>query len=175
MINSLTISSSIPSSYFKLVNFIIFQSVWCLGVFTGNTYVLVSAALIAAHFFLSQERRTDLQALLIIAPIGITVDLFLSISQVFVFDISIIPVWLLLLWFAFSLTIVHSLAWIRNLPMVAQVFLGAFGGTSSYYAGYRFGAVDFGHPELHTCIILALVWGCKIPLFYFLVDRYVKK
>lgn len=175
MISTIALAPAALGNYFKVVNFVIFQSVWLLGVFAGNSYVVASIALVALHFYTSPARRSDLMTILVVAPIGACVDFILSLTSVFVFDTTMIPIWLFVLWLAFALTIVHSMDWIKKMPIYVQALLGMFGGTSSYYAGYRFGAVDFTYSDIQTCIILAFVWGCKIPLFYYLVGKYVKR
>lgn len=166
--------SGMPPVVFKALNFVGFQSIWMLGVFYGNRYLAISAALIALHFLVTPQRQRDMATLITVAAVGICVDSIFTLTGIFVFDTLIIPPWLVLLWCGFALTLQHSLQWLSRFPLALQSALGAFGGTTSYYAGFRFGAVDYSFSQPVTIAAMAFAWGLMMPLFCYIVRRHDK-
>ncbi len=174
MIKSHDIPSPImtPETLLKLINFVIFQCIWFACVLGGNEYIALSIALIALHFTLSTSRKRDLQVLAAVTMIGGTCDLILSLTGLLVFDTPLIPLWLIVIWSGFSLTLTHSLAWLSRSHKSLQAGLGAIGGSASYFAGYKLEAVSFTYDVLPTLGVIFILWGSLIPLFYLMVNRY---
>ncbi len=163
-----------PDTLLKVINFVIFQCIWFACVLGGNEYLALSIALIALHFTLSGYRIRDLKILATVTILGGACDLTLSLTGVLVFDTPFIPAWLLILWSGFSLTLTHSLAWLGSAHKSLQSTLGALGGSASYFAGYKLGAVSFTYDTLPTLGIIFIQWGSLIPIFYFMVNRYAR-
>ncbi len=164
-------TSNMHPAAFKVANFIGFQSIWMLGVFYGNQFLAISAALIALHFVITPQRRSDFATMAAVASVGMLVDNAFSLSGIFVFDTLLIPPWLALMWCGFALTLGHSLVWLSRFPPVVQALFGAFGGTSSYYAGYRFGAVEYSYDTTLTLAAMACAWAVMMPVFCYMVKR----
>jgi hypothetical protein len=59
----------------------------------------------------------------------------------------------------------RSLKFLNRHLTLAALF-GAIGGPSSYFAGQRFGAVEFGYELMPTLLLLAAIWACLLPLFF---------
>ncbi len=110
--------------------------------------------------------------MVVITLIGGACDLTLRLTGVLVFDTTLIPLWLVVLWSGFSLTLTHSLEWLSRAPRTLQSGLGAIGGAASYFAGYTFEAVSFSYDILPTLGIVFVLWGSLIPTFYLLINRY---
>ncbi len=176
MIKSLDIPSTImaPDTRLKVVNFVIFQCIWFACVLGGNEYLALSITLILLHFILSSSRKRDLQVLAMVTMIGGACDLTLSLTEILVFDTPLIPIWLLIIWSGFSLTLTHSLAWLSQAPKALQSAFGAIGGTASYFAGYKLNAVNFTYDALPTLTVIFIIWGALIPIFYSMVNRYAR-
>lgn len=150
-----------------LINFLGFQVIWFGSILLGDSFLLVSAGLIAAHFFYNPStRNTDAKLALVCLLCGLVIDNGLMFLGVMAFpDVSyshlIVPTWLLSLWVAFGLTINHSLKAFRGKFWLAFVSGGIF-GPLSYMAGERLGAVEMQMSPLETFAVFALIWA---PLF----------
>jgi len=72
-----------------------------------------------------------------------------GITDVRLFDM---PVWLVVLWLGFVLTLQHSLQWIRAKKYVCMMAFSLF-GTMSYVAGRRFDVIQFSN-EMILCLLL---------------------
>lgn len=151
----------------KLGNFVWFQSIWFLAVFTQYQFFLVICALVAAHFLFIRHRKKEAFCVLPVAFFGCFVDICLTFAGFFQFSEHIlfinIPYWLVALWIGFAATLGHSLSYLQNRFPLA-VILGAISAPMSYWAGNRFGAVEFPLGLLFTMVVLACVWAVLLPL-----------
>jgi len=113
----------------------------------------------------------------LISVVGVCTDSLLSISGVFIFDQSLpflpIPLWLLLLWFAFAMTLPYGFAFVSKSSPLIQALIGA-AASFSYLIGMNLGAVTYGYPLLITQCILIGIWSLLIPLYFNLIhqERY---
>ena len=156
---------------FLLINFVFFQLTWFICVLGGDEWLILALGLLVCHFLLSSRKRSDLVVMTLIGIIGICVDFVLTLIGIFQFSEVLFPLWLVVLWAMFALTFNHSMAWIKRRPLYQQSVLGALGGASSYYAGMRLGAVDFGFDVVITMLVLLLLWGLLVPLNVFVLAR----
>jgi hypothetical protein len=101
-----------------------------------------------------------------VTAVGIVCDTILTDMGIFSFTNQpiFIPLWLAVLWACFATTINHSLSFMKTKPLVQVVFAG-FGGPSSYFAGQRFGSVEFGYSLPLTLVVLSLIWILLFSLF----------
>ena len=157
---------------FLIFNFVGLQATWAacaygathsfpaLGVIVGATYVI-------AHFYLSKQRIRDLVTMLIIATVGIILDIALTQVHILSFpndanNFLPIPIWLIALWFVFSLMVPYSLYWLgANLKIAA--IAGAIGGSFSYFLGHKLGALQLADPLAVSAGIYFLKWGIIFP------------
>ena len=103
--------------------------------------------------------------MMIVASIGIFVDGYLSFIGLFAFaNDALVPFWLIVLWFGFSITLQRGLKFL-NKHWIFAALLGSFGGSTSYLSGYYLGAVDFGFSFKTSLIILVLHWLVLMPVF----------
>ena len=154
------------TSHFYWFNFVFFQLMWFVAVFfTSNGQIFLIFALLL-HFYLSPNRKYDLASLITITAIGGTVDLLLSWLGLMRFpEADLLPLWLVLLWVHFAVALNHGMSWLNKIPVYFQVLFGGLFGPLSYYAGYKFGAVDFPLPHLQTLFILAVIWSTLLPVY----------
>lgn len=112
--------------------------------------------------------------MLVTAIPGVIVDILLTVTGVYIFSGSEqllpIPMWLILLWLAFTATLRHSLAYLRHRYWVAAG-LGAVGGTLSYIGGTTLGAVGFGMSLYTTAFLLVCIWACLMPVIFLICNR----
>jgi hypothetical protein len=147
-------------------NALAFNGFWALAcVGQDKTLFITGVVLIALILATDNIARTCLLAARI-TTIGLLVDSVLTRSEVFIFpDHTFVPLWLGLLWAGFSTTLARSLKFLNRHLTLAALF-GAIGGPSSYFAGQRFGAVEFGYELMPTLLLLAAIWACLLPLFF---------
>lgn len=142
------------------IQILLFNLIWTVGVLGGNPFIVLGISALILHFWLTPTRVEDLM-ILPLAFIGIAVDLTLISVGVFSFDT--IPWWLAIIWFAFVLSFEHSLKFLRNLNWYFLVILGAAGGTWSYLAGWKLGAVELPLGWEITAIVVAVCWSVLLP------------
>lgn len=151
----------------NLINFVLFQAGWFICVvWQGWFAILITAAALLIHFKFF-AKPGEWQFIGSAALLGTALDSILSFSGVFQFPevIGFIPPWLMALWFLFPLVINHSLNWLSG-NILLSAAAGAFGGSLSYYAGYRLGSVSFPMGESTTMIILAFTWAVFFPFLF---------
>lgn len=157
---------------FLIFNFLGLQATWAacaygainsipaLGLYVGLTYII-------AHFILSKYRMRDLKIMLIIAMIGIILDITLTQVNILSFPNTAnnslpIPAWLMALWFVFSLMVPYSLYWLgKNLKIAA--IAGAIGGSFSYFLGHQLGALQLAEPVIVSAGVYFIKWGIIFP------------
>ena len=158
----------------KFINFVWFQAIWFLAILTQYQYFWLIALLVVGHFVFMPRRQVELITVLPVAMVGCMADIALTLSGVFHFTSEIstlpIPFWLVALWIGFAATLRHSLGYLQNKLVIAGV-LGAISGPLSYFAGYRFDAVDFPLGLYTTLPIISVVWALLLPASLYFVSH----
>ena len=81
------------------------------------------------------------------------------------------PLWIMLLWLALALVINHSMSLFKHRLLLIGV-LGGIGSPMSYFAGSRFGAVEWLAPAWQVILAVGLSWALILPLiFWFARER----
>jgi len=158
-------SSLLPAAIVETIwfNALWFQSIWFLAVLGRDTLLLIPLSLLILHFALVRDRQRELERVATVAIIGITIDTLLSASGVFIFpNDSLLPLWHCCLWLALAAALPRSLAFLQR-NIVLPIVLGGLVVPLNYWAGARFGAVEFGYPLLTTLPLLALIWALLLP------------
>lgn len=155
-----------------VVNAVAFNIVWAATVFGAAAGLAWSGPLAFAgfallHFRLTTRPRYDVAAMLVFGLAGILIDSAWSLSGALSYAAAwpspwLAPVWLVTLWMAFSLTVGHSLGWLRPRPALAAVF-GLFGGGFSYWVGARIGAVELAISGWLYALLVGLCWAVALP------------
>ncbi len=78
---------------------------------------------------------------------------------------GVAPLWIMLLWLAVALVINHSMRAFKHRLTILAV-AGAIGSPLSYYAGMRFGAVDWLAPAWQVILATGLSWAVVLPLLF---------
>ena len=168
-----------------LLNAMLYQTTWLVAVggaghgywWSGALMLLIFAAIQLPQ---SATRIADIQLLLIAAVVGFAIDSSLAVSGVLIYAAAVpwphlAPLWIVVLWASFSLTMNHSLAFLRLRPVLAALF-GGIGGPLAYWAAQRgFGAVSFGGNFLYTLSLLAVIWAFVTPLLCTLASLLVNR
>lgn len=137
-----------------------FNLYWLLAVKWQQPGPLLGILLL--HFLFSPRRRQDWR-LIPVALAGCLLDILLWLLGLFQFP-SGFPLWLLLLWCGFALTLSHGLRWLRPLPRWQQALFGMVGGASSYVAGAAMGAVHLPWGIWISTALLAVIWMWWLPV-----------
>lgn len=153
------------------INGFIFQALWFACVLGGANQIIWPCILLLAIMMAWQlkpgnRHTTDLRLIGCALVMGLIVDTawtllgFMEFSDTRpIYPFS--PIWMLVMWIGFALTINHSLKWLKThwaLPWA----MGFYGGPAAYYAGLKLGAVEYLIGTFKMSIILALVWAVSV-------------
>jgi len=158
----------------NVVNLVLFQVVWfatVLGAANGSYWpgsVAMSLTLVA-HYFLTRTRRTDFMMVALAASVGLVVETLFLRSGLLVYkgtDVlaQLAPVWVLILWANFALTLNGCLRWLHGRYLLAAM-LGAIGGPLSYFGGLRLGAATADVAMPIIMLVIAITYALVTPLF----------
>lgn len=162
-------------------NVVGFQAVWLASVAGAGAGLPWAGPLAAALFAglmlrYGGKARADLRLLAVAMPLGLALDSAFAASGWLVYAeawpwASLAPVWIWSLWVGFTLTLNHSMAFLRERPLAAMV-LGLVGGPLAYWtAAGAFDAVSFGAPVAWVIGALAVGWAAVLPLLFHLDQR----
>lgn len=161
---------TLPRKTFIWINLLAFKVIWLLLVLFQNQFVLPVLAVTAIMLLLYPDKQTVWHYLCFIALPGIVMDSVLSLAGVFSFPGTTMPLWLLVLWVNFALTLPYGFAFIKNYRLSVQAAIGAI-ASFSYLIGWRLGAVEFPNSVLLTQGLLIVLWAGLLPLFFFLIQN----
>jgi hypothetical protein len=152
-------------------NAVWFQATWFCCVLGREPWVPVALLSLALHFYLVADRGGEFRRLLPVAMAGVTVDVVLTLTGVFDFDTStIVPMWLIVLWWVFAAAIYRSFAKIGQSLWLAAV-LGGIAVPFNYMVGAGLGAVSLPLGQFVSVVVLVTVWICLLPLLYRISHR----
>lgn len=160
-----------------VLNGLLFQIGWFSAVLGGNNIALaVTLALLVIHHLVFINSHKQWLLIAAITLLGLAVDTTLSLAGVLIFSqVQFgIPLWLLCIWVLFACTLNHSLAWLKNKPLLA-VFVGAAAGPWSYFAGSKLSDVAFGEPLLQSLTIIIIVWAALLPSLMLLSTKLANR
>ena len=168
-----------PSRLRLVLNVIAFQFGWfacVLGAAHDQPWLgsAVVAVLVAVH--LATAVRPAVEARLVAAAlvIGVVWETLLLAGGWIEYSTGVVwagvaPLWIVMLWALFAITLNSSLGWLKGRLLVAAVF-GAVGGPLAYWGGVRLGALVFVEP-LFAVIALAVGWAVLTPMLVVLAQR----
>ena len=152
-------------------NAVWFQATWFCCVLGREPWVPVALLSLALHFYLVSDRVLEFRRLLPVAMIGIGVDVMLTLIGVFDFDsATIVPLWLIVLWWVFAAALYRSFAKIGQSMWLAAV-LGGIAVPFNYMVGAGLGAVSLPLGEMLSGAVLVAIWIGLLPLLYRISHR----
>lgn len=154
------------------VNLIGFQAIWWLSILYGNAASAVVALLIFFHFYYHSNPQTEVMIVLTTASVGFWVDMMLSGVGFFIFpeSVSTFPYWLFLLWMGFCATLRQSLNFFEGKYRLSAI-CGAVAGSLTYLTAAKLGAVELGFSQLHSLLVLVVIWSVLFPLLMLLSSQ----
>lgn len=178
-----TLAPPAPAWIPVAANAVGFNIVWAVTVFGaagGLPWAGPAALLVFATIQVSMASRPryDLAAMAVFATAGLLIDSAWSLSGALSYAAGwpvpqLAPVWLVGLWASFSLTLGHSLAWLRPRRGLAALF-GMAGGGFSYWMGARIGAVELAIPGWIYGVAVGLCWAVALPALIALTARVAR-
>ena len=155
----------------NIINFCLFQVGWfvcILGAAWNYTYVaiIISIGILFLHLYLTDKNANDIKLSAIAATIGFSFDGIMQFNNMIIYNnpgvpYPFTPIWIVILWILFAITLNHSLAWLKGRTALAMLF-GLMGGPLVYLAGEKLMAVTIANPN--TLIVLAIGWAFITPL-----------
>lgn len=160
-------------NYHIVLNALLFQCCWFLAIFSQWYWALVLLLVMVGHTYqTSGHKWKDLKLCAVVSFSGITIDTLFKVSSIYTFGDELlltprsIPLWLCILWVAFSLTLNHSLKWLVS--RAAWFVLGcAVAGPLSYIAGRSNGVINFSNASL---VFISIEWIVIALLTLFLTS-----
>jgi hypothetical protein len=157
----------------KWINIIFYQMAWLIAVFgaaRGHWWAgpVAVAVFAVVQLWLSEQRRADLYLIVVAAAVGFVVDSGFAQSGALRYAASeqwaFAPFWIVALWINFSLTLNHSLSYLK-LHLGLASLLGAIGAPLAYWGAAKgWSAIAFEGQPTATLAALALVWAVVTPL-----------
>ena len=155
---------------FKIINFLLFQIGWfilILGAAWDKTFiaVLLGLVILAIHISMIDQKINELKLLLIAGVIGFLFDGFIQYYQFIIYNspgwsFPLTPIWIIMLWMIFAITLNHSLVWLKNRISLSAIF-GAIGGPLAYLAGEKLGAIII--TQQLSLVLLSIGWSLITP------------
>ena len=155
----------------NIINFCLFQVGWfvcILGAAWNYTYIAIaiSIGILFLHLYLTDKNANDIKLSAIAATFGFIFDGIMHFNNMIIYNnpgvpYPFTPIWIVILWILFAITLNHSLAWLKGRTSLAILF-GLMGGPLVYLAGEKLMAVTIASPN--TLIVLAIGWALITPL-----------
>lgn len=168
-----------------LLNFVGFQIVWVLAVagaskglwWPGLAGLVVYAAI---QLWFSKWPLADLMLMLSATVIGCLADTLLIQLGLLSYaapypSAAFAPAWIAGLWLAFSLTINHSMSWLKGRWLAALLF-GLIGGPLVFWFAERYWfAVRIAEPKWQGLLALGIEWALMTPLLLLLAGFCMRR
>lgn len=156
-----------------IINAILFQVTWfacVLGSAKGLVWPAILSCLALIIYQLQPNHRhpSDLKLVGLGIAIGLVTDTawiqleFMNFTEQSPFE-EITPIWVIILWIAFALTVNHSLSWLNKhpvLPAAAGLVFAPF----SYLAGLKLGAVEYLNDVVLVSACLGITWAITMTI-----------
>ncbi len=146
-----------------------------IGAAWNSTYqaLIIASVIVAAHLLLTSKNSSDIKLIVIAAVIGFIFDGLIQINSLIVYNdpgipYPFTPLWIVMLWVLFSITLNHSMSWLKGRFILSAIF-GGIGGPLAYIAGEKLMAITIVHS--YTFIVLSVGWALITPLLILCGDK----
>ena len=160
-----------------IVSAVVFQVTWVSAAFLYTELATLGVVSLYLLLRFSPESKFTMMMLSAVAvSLGIIMDAVLYACQIYSFPTTEvmplvnIPLWLLLMWLAFSSSLFSTLHWALSKPIMFVLICAVF-GPLSYVVGKQIGIINFHTAHLW---IMVLAWGIWASVFL-LMCQAVKK
>jgi len=148
-------------------NLVFFNTMWLLCVIGRDQLLWLSAPLFITYaFLLLGAGKIQVAQLLIPATIGLLADSAMVLGGLLDFNSQLLlPLWLVLLWINFSITLSLALEWLEKHFWLCAL-AGAIAFPLNYSIGEQLGAVTYTAPYPLVLTLMAAAWAIGLPLLY---------
>lgn len=156
-----------------LINAGLFQILWFAAVIgSANNLVWPCLIMLIILFYwqLQTSRRaaTDVSLIVIATLIGLIIETLWIWMGILEYTDErpinfVAPLWILVMWAGFALTINHSMAWMKAHPLLPSL-LGLISAPLAYFGGMRLGAVIYNQDVLVVSAHIGLAWAIALPI-----------
>ena len=161
----------------KHFNVVAFNLIWLGCVVGREQYWWAFAPVVLGYLALLVQRRIfRVGKFLMLFGLGVGIDSLLTVLGVFQFGPTIffIPLWLVLLWAAFTTTLFLSLEIVGRNKWIAAI-CGALAFPFNYAVGESLGAVSFGMTDNLTLAALSTIWTIVLPAMFWLAENNIRQ
>lgn len=149
---------------------------WGVAGWTGT---LVVAALAVWQLHPARRHPNDWMMLSVCLAVGLLLDTLWVRVGLLAYAMPwpsplFAPFWIMFLWVAMALVLNHSMAVFKKHLLLIGL-LGAVGSPMSYFAGSRFGAVEWLAAPWQVVLATGLSWGLLLPALFWLARRPVRQ
>jgi hypothetical protein len=162
------------------INMLWMQALWFGAIMGAAGKIDWLAPVVLTGFMVWQFRPArrvygDARLMLVAVLIGLILDTtWVKVGWIdFAPDFAVsglAPLWILLLWAGFALTLNHSLAWLQSRLLLAGALAGV-GSPLSYLGAERLGAVDIVSGSWLWFAGVGLSWALAVPLLLWLAKH----
>ena len=161
----------------KPFNVVAFNLTWLGCVVGRESYWWAFAPAVAGYLtLLVQYQIFRVRKFLMLFGLGVSIDSLLTVLGVFQFGPTLffIPLWLVLLWAAFTTTRFLSLEIGGRSKWIAAI-CGALAFPFNYAVGERLGAVSFATTDSLTLATLSAIWAVVLPAMFWLAENKIRQ
>lgn len=164
-----------------VINLVLFKVVWATslaGVVLGYAWLgLVMLGVFASwHASASPTAKADFLVAGIAVAIGLVLDSLYVQGGLITYNgemfwSGLAPLWILVLWANFALTMNGCLAWLRKRKAIAAA-LSFVCGPLSYYGGIALGTATVTGDEWKLFAAIGMAWAIAVPLMLTLAGSF---
>ena len=165
---------------FLFVNGIMFYTYWWLslwGASIGNFYIgpIVAISYFILHFIIVKEKIKELKYLSLCVCIGFIFESILLytgfLSYKSMMNFFIVPIWVIILWAGYSLTVFHSFKYMKGRYFLSLI-IGALFAPFMHISGDKIEAIILNHDILTSYFVLMLMWSVFFPLMNYISIQF---
>ena len=167
---------------FNIVNIIVFYIYWylCLLGPAKNSYYLgpiIALLYFCFHFIYVENKMNDFKLFILCGTLGAIFESVLYYSG-FIFykgiltsHFNIIPLWVLILWLGFGLTLSHSFKWFFSNHIISSVIAGLITPVI-YISAHKINSIGLTYSLSYSYIVLAISWIIIFLFINIIIDKY---
>lgn len=165
---------------FLFINGIIFYTYWWLSIWgasIGNFYIgpAVAVSYFILHFIIVKDKFKEFKNLLFCVFIGFIFEsilLYLGFLEYkSMMNSSVIPIWVIILWAGYSLTVFHSFQYIKGRYFLSLI-IGALFAPLIHISGAKTGAVVLNYSIATSYFVLMFMWSIALPLMNYISVKF---
>ena len=161
----------------KTFNLVAFNLTWLGCVVGREQFWWFFTPLVAGYLaLLVRSQIFRISKFIMLFALGVSIDSLLTAVGLFQFEYAsfFIPLWLVLLWAAFTTTLFLSLEIVGRNKGVAAL-CGALAFPFNYAVGERLGAVSFGVTDNLTLVTLSGIWAIALPGMFLIAEGEIRR